>query len=140
MEISAALPSGLTTRPLTTDDLRAAFEVYSQAEIADVGTLMIEPEDIESDNTIESTKIAEARIAYGGRGQITDLQPFDDAFAILAELVTTLRADGRLMTDLTLFRVKSPAQSKTPWDYYEPVRTITAAEAFLPMVESCAAK
>jgi diaminopimelate decarboxylase len=27
--------------------------------------------------------------------QITDLQPFDDAFAILAELVTTLRADGQ---------------------------------------------
>lgn len=49
MEISAALPSGLNMRPLTTDDLRAAFEVYSQAEIADVGTLMIEPEDIESD-------------------------------------------------------------------------------------------
>ena len=52
----------------------------------------------------------------------------------------SLRADGRLMTDLMLFRVKSPAQSKKPWDYYEPVRTITAAEAFLPMVESCAAK
>ena len=52
----------------------------------------------------------------------------------------TLRADGRLITDLTLYRVKSPAQSKKPWDYYEPVRTITAAEAFLPMVESCAAK
>lgn len=52
----------------------------------------------------------------------------------------TLRADGRLITDLTLYRVKSPAQSRKPWDYYEPVRTITAAEAFLPMVESCAAK
>ncbi|MCG5029683.1 hypothetical protein L0M97_13880, partial [[Ruminococcus] torques] len=52
----------------------------------------------------------------------------------------TLRADGRLTPDLTLFRVKTPAQSKKPWDYYEPVRTITAAEAFLPMVESCAAK
>ena len=48
-----------------------------------------------------------------------------------------LRADGRFMTDLTLYRVKTPAQSKKPWDYYEPVRTITAAEAFLPMVESC---
>jgi len=32
------------------------------------------PEDIESDNTIELPKIAEARVAYGGRGQITDVQ------------------------------------------------------------------
>jgi flagellar L-ring protein precursor FlgH len=50
-------------------EIRVNFEMR---ELVVAG--IVRPEDIESDNTIESTKIAQARIAYGGRGQITDVQ------------------------------------------------------------------
>ena len=44
-----------------------------------------------------------------------------------------IRADGRKMHDMYLFEVKTPEESKGPYDYYKPVRTIPGDEAFRPM-------
>ncbi len=46
-----------------------------------------------------------------------------------------LRADGRHVHDMYLFEVKSPMQSRYPWDYYALRHTIPAAQAFRPLNE-----
>ena len=48
---------------------------------------------------------------------------------------TIIRRDGRAVHDMFLFRVKKPVDSKGPYDLYDVVATIPAAEAFRPMAE-----
>ncbi|MCJ2126645.1 ABC transporter substrate-binding protein [Methylobacterium sp. J-077] len=47
----------------------------------------------------------------------------------------TIRADGRKMHPMYLYTVKSPADSKYPWDYYAYKATIPAEVAFRPLAE-----
>jgi branched-chain amino acid transport system substrate-binding protein len=47
----------------------------------------------------------------------------------------TVRADGRKIHPMYLFEVKTPAESKGPWDYYKLRATIPAEEAFRPLAE-----
>jgi flagellar L-ring protein FlgH len=50
-------------------------EILVNAELRELlVTGVVRPEDIESDNTISHEKIAEMRVAYGGRGTLSQLQ------------------------------------------------------------------
>ena len=50
-----------------------------------------------------------------------------------------VRADGRHIHNMYLFQVKTPAESKAPWDFYKLIETIPAAEAFRPIEQgNCA--
>jgi branched-chain amino acid transport system substrate-binding protein len=47
-----------------------------------------------------------------------------------------VRADGRMVHDMYLAQVKSPEESKYPWDYYKILRVIPGDEAYKPLAET----
>jgi branched-chain amino acid transport system substrate-binding protein len=58
--------------------------------------------------------------------------PINDFFAHNGHI----REDGRMVHDMYLFEVKTPSESKGPWDYYKLLATIPADSAFMPLTES----
>ena len=47
-----------------------------------------------------------------------------------------IREDGVYAHDMLLVQVKSPAESKAPWDYYKVLQKIPAIDVYKPMSES----
>ena len=71
----------------------------------------------------------------------------DEASKVMAHMKATpikdffgkngrIREDGRMVHDMYLAQVKTPAESKYPWDYYHIRQTIPAEEAFQPLAQS----
>jgi branched-chain amino acid transport system substrate-binding protein len=60
-------------------------------------------------------------------------KPVDDFFVRNGRL----REDGLLVHDLMLVQVKSPSESKYPWDYYKILARISGEEAFGPPDPAC---
>jgi branched-chain amino acid transport system substrate-binding protein len=58
--------------------------------------------------------------------------PVDDFFARNGKVLP----NGRMVHDMYLFQVKSPAESKAPWDYYKHLSTIKGDLAFATAKES----
>ncbi len=52
--------------------------------------------------------------------------PVDDAFTSHGKVL----ANGRMVTDLYLFEVKKPSESKKPWDYYKVIATVPGDKAY----------
>jgi branched-chain amino acid transport system substrate-binding protein len=61
-------------------------------------------------------------------------QPIEDFFSHNGRL----REDGLMVHDLLLVQVKTPDESKGPWDYYKVLAQIKGDEAFGPPDPSCA--
>ncbi len=57
--------------------------------------------------------------------------PIDDFYA-----KGFVRADGRFVHDMYLVQVKSPAESKEPWDYYKVVQKLKGEDVFTTKAES----
>ena len=69
--------AGVVTQLLPNGNLAIAArqEVRVNSELRELQVSgVIRPQDIGSDNTVRHDRLAEARIAYGGRGQISDVQ------------------------------------------------------------------
>ena len=69
--------AGVITQALPNGNLAVAArqEVRVNSELRELQVSgVIRPQDIGSDNTVQHDRMAEARIAYGGRGQLTDVQ------------------------------------------------------------------
>jgi branched-chain amino acid transport system substrate-binding protein len=77
---------------------------------------------------VEAAGTSEARAVMS---KMRDL-PINDFFAHDAHI----RIDGRMVHDMYLAQVKSPAESKGPWDFYTILATIPGDEAFRPLAES----
>src|ERR1700744_3097685 len=61
-------------------------------------------------------------------------KPIEDFFARHGKL----REDNLMVHDLMLVQVKSPEESKYPWDYYKILTTISGEDAFGPPNPACA--
>src|SRR4029077_18370165 len=115
-------------------DLDEATRAWSKRFFAIVGKM---PNSLQAgvySSTTTSLKALQSAgtDATGPVMQAMRAAPIDDFFAHDGHI----RADGVMVHDMHLFRVKAPAESKYPWDYLKLVATIPGAEAFGPLTRS----
>ncbi|MFS2098490.1 ABC transporter substrate-binding protein [Variovorax sp. Varisp85] len=90
-------------------------------QAADYSATMTYLKAVQAAKTVDADKVMEA----------LKKTPVDDFYA-----KGSIRADGRFVHDMYLVQVKSPAESKQPWDYYKVVQKLKGEEVFTTKAES----
>ncbi|BEP43362.1 MULTISPECIES: ABC transporter substrate-binding protein [Variovorax] len=90
-------------------------------QAADYSATMTYLKAVQAAKTVDADKVMETLKST----------PIDDFYA-----KGSIRADGRFVHDMYLVQVKSPAESKQPWDYYKVVQKLKGEEVFTTKAES----
>ncbi|RQO57433.1 ABC transporter permease [Variovorax sp. KBW07] len=90
-------------------------------QAADYSATMTYLKAVQAAKTVDADKVMET----------IKKTPIDDFYA-----KGTVRADGRFVHDMYLMQVKSPAESKQPWDYYKVVQKLKGEDVFTTKAES----
>ncbi|KQX23079.1 ABC transporter substrate-binding protein [Variovorax sp. Root434] len=90
-------------------------------QAADYSATMTYLKAVQAAKTVDADKVMET----------LKKTPVDDFYA-----KGSIRADGRFVHDMYLVQVKSPAESKQPWDYYKVVQKLNGEDVFTTKAES----
>jgi branched-chain amino acid transport system substrate-binding protein len=80
---------------------------------------------------LKAVKAAGTKDAEAVAKKLKEL-PVDDAFTAHGRV----QANGRMVSDLYLFEVKKPSESKRDWDYYKLLATVPGETAYLTAANS----
>ena len=94
-------------------------EIYARGSADDKGQVFMHLKAVEALKSDDGTKVV---------AKMKEMPTDDPLFG-----KGTIRVDGRKIHPAYLVEVKTPSESKAPWDYYKVRATIPADQAFRPL-------
>jgi branched-chain amino acid transport system substrate-binding protein len=114
-------------------DLDDATRAWSARFAEKTGRKPTETQAADYSATMTYLKAVEATKTTDADAVMAQLKksPIDDFFA-----KGVIRPDGRMVHDMYLMEVKSPTESKQPWDYYKVIAKLKGEDVFTTKAES----